>query len=80
MRIRRRSCRLLPGLSQVQLSVLDPGELIELMTLVLDSTLRAQPRRPDPRDPQSARTGTVLNQLKCYASPHEWWGRVLPAV
>jgi hypothetical protein len=74
MRIRPRSRRLLPGLSQVQLSVLDPGELIELMTLVLDSTLDARSRDDLTRMPPSqAAREQYRNQLKRYASPHEWW-------
>ena len=74
MRIRRRSCRLLPRLSQVQLSVLDPGELIELMTLVLDSTPDARSRDDLTRVTLSqAAQEQYSNQLKCYASPHEWW-------
>lgn len=54
--------------------VRDSGELIELMTLVLDGTLDAHSRADLTRMTagQAARE-QYHNELERYASPHEWW-------
>jgi RimJ/RimL family protein N-acetyltransferase len=54
--------------------VRSPGELIELMTLVLDGTLDAHSR--DDLTRMSARQAAeeqYRTELDRYASPHEWW-------
>ena len=54
--------------------VRDPGELIELMTLVLDGTLDAHSRDDLTRmTPGQAAQEQYRNELERYASPHEWW-------
>ena len=54
--------------------VRDPGELIELMTLVLDGTLDAHSRDDLTRmTPCQAAQEQYHNELERYASPHEWW-------
>jgi len=54
--------------------VRDPGELIELMTLVLDGTLDAHSRDGLTRmTPGQAAREQYHNELERYASPHEWW-------
>jgi RimJ/RimL family protein N-acetyltransferase len=54
--------------------VRDEGELIDLMTLVLDGTLDAHSRHGLTRmtAPESART-QYDEELARYASPHDWW-------
>jgi RimJ/RimL family protein N-acetyltransferase len=55
-------------------SVRDPGELIELMTLVLDGTLDAHGRGGLTRmTPGQAAQEQYHTELARYASPHEWW-------
>lgn len=52
----------------------DDGELLDLMTLVMDGTLDAHSRRDLTR--MSAREGAVRHfqeELACYSSPREWW-------
>jgi RimJ/RimL family protein N-acetyltransferase len=54
--------------------VRNPGELIELMTLVLDGTLDAHSRDALTRmTPGQAAQEQYQNELERYASPHEWW-------
>lgn len=54
--------------------VRSPGELIELMTLVLDGTLDAHSRDDLTRmTPGQAAQEQYHNELLRYASPHEWW-------
>ena len=54
--------------------VRNPGELIELMTLVLDGTLDAHSRDDLTRmTPRQAAQEQYRNELERYASPHEWW-------
>ena len=54
--------------------VRNPGELIELMTLVLDGTLDAHSRDDLTRmTPGHAARDQYHNELERYASPHEWW-------
>jgi RimJ/RimL family protein N-acetyltransferase len=54
--------------------VRNPGELIELMTLVLDGTLDAHSRDDLTRmTPRKAAQEQYRNELERYASPHEWW-------
>lgn len=54
--------------------VRDPGELIELMTLVLEGTLDAHGRDSLTRmTPSQAAREQYHNELERYASPHEWW-------
>jgi hypothetical protein len=54
--------------------VRNPGELIELMTLVLDGTLDAHSRDDLTRmTPSQAAQEQCHNELERYASPHEWW-------
>jgi RimJ/RimL family protein N-acetyltransferase len=54
--------------------VRNPGELIELMTLVLDGTLDAHSRDDLTRmPPRQAAQEQYHNELERYASPHEWW-------
>jgi RimJ/RimL family protein N-acetyltransferase len=54
--------------------VRDPGELIELMTLVLDGTLDAHSRDELTRmTPAQAAQQQYHDELERYASPHEWW-------
>ena len=54
--------------------VRNPGELIELMALVLDGTLDAHSRDDLTRmTPSQAAQEQYHNELKRYASPHEWW-------
>ena len=54
--------------------VRNPGELIELMTLVLDGTLDAHSRDDLARmTPSQAARGQYHKELERYASPHEWW-------
>lgn len=54
--------------------VRDPGELIELMTLVLDGTLDAHSRDDLTRmTPGQAAQEQYRGELERYASPHEWW-------
>jgi len=51
-----------------------PGELIELMTLVLDGTLDAHSRDDLSRlTPGQAAQEQYRSELERYASPHEWW-------
>jgi RimJ/RimL family protein N-acetyltransferase len=51
-----------------------PGELIELMTLVLDGTLDAHSRDNLTRmTPARAAQEQYHNELERYASPREWW-------
>ncbi len=51
-----------------------PGELIELMTLVLDGTLDAHSRDDLTRmTPRQAAQEQYRSELERYASPHEWW-------
>jgi RimJ/RimL family protein N-acetyltransferase len=51
-----------------------PGELIELMTLVLDGTLDAHSRDDLTRmTPSQAAQEQYHTELERYASPHEWW-------
>jgi RimJ/RimL family protein N-acetyltransferase len=54
--------------------VRDPGELIELMTLVLDGTLDAHSRDDLTRmTAHEAAEEQYRDELERYASPHEWW-------
>jgi len=54
--------------------VRNPGELVELMTLVLDGTLDAHSRDELTRmTPRRAAQEQYRNELERYASPHEWW-------
>jgi hypothetical protein len=54
--------------------VRNPGELIELLTLVLDGTLDAHSRADLTRmTPGQAAQEQYHNELERYASPHEWW-------
>ena len=54
--------------------VRNPGELIELMTLVLDGTLDAHSRDDLTRmTPGQAAQEQYHTELERYASPHEWW-------
>jgi len=54
--------------------VRDSGELIELMTLVLDGTLDAHSRDDLTRmTPSQAAHAQYHSELERYASPHEWW-------
>lgn len=54
--------------------VSDPGELIELMTLVLDGTLDAHGRDDLTRiTAGEAAQKQYHNELERYSSPHEWW-------
>jgi RimJ/RimL family protein N-acetyltransferase len=54
--------------------VRDAGELIDLMTLVLDGTLDAHSRDDLTRmTPSQAAQEQYHNELERYASPHEWW-------
>ena len=54
--------------------VRNPGELIELMTLVLDGTLDAHSRDDLARmTPGQAAQEQCHTELERYASPHEWW-------
>jgi RimJ/RimL family protein N-acetyltransferase len=54
--------------------VRSPGELIELMTLVLDGTLDAHSRDELTRmTPGQAAQEQYRDELERYASPHEWW-------
>ena len=54
--------------------VRNPGELIELMTLVLDGTLDAHSRDDLTRmTPRQAAQEQYHDELDRYASPHEWW-------
>jgi hypothetical protein len=54
--------------------VRNPGELIDLMTLVLDGTLDAHGRDDLIRmTPRQAAQEQYHNELERYASPHEWW-------
>ena len=54
--------------------VRNPGELIDLMTLVLDGTLDAHSRDDLTRmTPSQAAQEQYHNELERYASPHEWW-------
>jgi RimJ/RimL family protein N-acetyltransferase len=55
-------------------AVQSPGELIELMTLVLEGTLDAHSRDSLTRmTPSEAAREQYHNELERYASPHEWW-------
>ena len=71
----------LPGTPVAELSgrlafrpVRSPGELIELMTLVLDGTLDAHSRDDLTRmTPGQAAQQQYHDELERYASPHEWW-------
>jgi RimJ/RimL family protein N-acetyltransferase len=54
--------------------VCNPGELVELMTLVLDGTLDAHSRDDLTRmTPSQAARQQYHNELERYASPREWW-------
>jgi RimJ/RimL family protein N-acetyltransferase len=54
--------------------VRNPGELIELMTLVLDGSLDAHSHDDLTRmTPSQAARVQYHNELERYASPHEWW-------
>jgi hypothetical protein len=54
--------------------VRNPGELIELMTLVLDDTLDAHDRDDLTRmTPGQVAQEQYHNEFERYASPHEWW-------
>jgi RimJ/RimL family protein N-acetyltransferase len=54
--------------------VRNPGELVELMTLVLDGTLDAHSRDDLTRmTPRRAAQEQYRNEFERYASPHEWW-------
>ena len=51
-----------------------PGELIDLMTLVLDGTLDAHSRDNLTRmTPRQAAQEQYQTELERYPSPHEWW-------
>jgi RimJ/RimL family protein N-acetyltransferase len=55
-------------------AVADDGELLDLMTLVMDGTLDAHSRQDLAR--MSARQGAVRHfqeELACYRSPRQWW-------
>jgi len=55
-------------------SAQNPGELIELMTLVLEGTLDAHSRESLTRmTPSEAAREQYHSELERYASPHEWW-------
>ena len=70
-----------PGTAVAELSgrltfrpVRHPGELIDLMTLVLDGTLDAHSRDDLTRmTPGQAAREQYHSELERYASPHEWW-------
>jgi RimJ/RimL family protein N-acetyltransferase len=52
----------------------DPGELIDLMTLVLEGSLDAHSRDNLTRmTPRQAAQDQYDNELERYASPREWW-------
>ena len=54
--------------------VSDDGELLDLMTLVMDGTLDAHSRQDLAR--MSARQGAarhLAEELACYSSPRQWW-------
>ena len=54
--------------------VRNPGELIELMALVLDGTLDAHSRDDLTRmTPRQAAQEQYRNEFERYASPREWW-------
>lgn len=54
--------------------VRNPGELIELMALVLDGTLDAHSRDDLTRmTPRQAAQGQYRNEFERYASPRDWW-------
>ncbi|MFG3689566.1 GNAT family N-acetyltransferase [Micromonospora sp. NPDC047740] len=54
--------------------VRNAGELIELMTLVLDGTLDAHSREELTRmTARQAAQEQYQNELERYASPHDWW-------
>jgi RimJ/RimL family protein N-acetyltransferase len=54
--------------------VRNPGELVEIMTLVLDGTLDAHSRDNLTRvSAGQAAWEQYHNELERYASPHEWW-------
>lgn len=54
--------------------VRNPGELIDLMTLVLDGTLDAHSRSDLARmTPGQAAQQQYHDELHRYASPHDWW-------
>lgn len=54
--------------------VRNPGELIELMALVLDGTLDAHSRDDLARmTPRQAAQGQYRNEFERYASPRDWW-------
>jgi RimJ/RimL family protein N-acetyltransferase len=54
--------------------VREPGELIDLMTGVLDGTLDAHSRDDLTRmTPRQAAEQQYEEELERYASPHEWW-------
>jgi RimJ/RimL family protein N-acetyltransferase len=54
--------------------VRNPGELVELMTLVPDGTLDAHSRDDLTRmTPRQAATEQYRSEFERYASPHEWW-------
>lgn len=54
--------------------VRNPGELIELMALVLDGTLDAHSREDLTRmTARQAAQEQYHNELARYASPHDWW-------
>jgi RimJ/RimL family protein N-acetyltransferase len=54
--------------------VRDPGELIELMTLVLDGTLDAHSRDELTRmTPSQVAREQYHGELERYESPHDWW-------
>ena len=54
--------------------VRNPGELIELMTLVLDGTLDAHSRDDLTRmTRRQAARERYHDEFESYASPHEWW-------
>ncbi|GIJ30820.1 N-acetyltransferase [Micromonospora qiuiae] len=54
--------------------VRNAGELIELMTLVLDGTLDAHSRETLTRmTARQAAQEQYQNELERYASPHDWW-------
>ena len=54
--------------------VRNPGELVELMTLVLDGTLDAHSRDDLTRmTPRQAAQEQYHNEFERYSSPHDWW-------
>jgi RimJ/RimL family protein N-acetyltransferase len=54
--------------------VRNPGEIIGLMTLVLDGTLDAHSRDDLTRmTPRQAAQKQYLDEFERYASPREWW-------